>query len=184
MIGPDEVRVLSFYAASELAGVVLLGRLALHTTIDRLRAPLIEQCMEEARHAWLFTKAIVDLDATPVRVSETYQSEVGKAFGMPEGMLDILCLTRVLEVAVLEHYRRNAARPGLHPIVRGTLERVIEDESGHVDWVQAELERYAGQHGAQAVEDAIRRAERASQAALARLLASPTARAYFEDRPL
>jgi len=181
MMSDAELQILSFYRASELAGSILLGRLALQTTNDRLRVPLTEQCLEEARHAWLFTKVITDLGATPVRMTQTYQSEVGKVYGMPENMLDILCLTRVLEVAVLDHYVRHARMPDLHPAIRQTLETVIEDESGHVDWIQTELDAYAQEHGRARVDDALRRAETASRAVLQELRRHPAVKAYFGD---
>ena len=47
MISRDELEVLSFYRASELAGSVLFGRLALQTTIDELRGPLTRHCLED-----------------------------------------------------------------------------------------------------------------------------------------
>jgi hypothetical protein len=66
MITNDELYVLSYYRAGELAGSVLFGRLALHTAIDHVRAPLTRHCMEEAEHAWLWTKTIEDLGHTPL----------------------------------------------------------------------------------------------------------------------
>lgn len=181
MISDNELQILSFYRASELAGSILLGRLALQTTNDRLRGPLTEQCLEEARHAWLFTKLITDLGGTPLRMTQTYQSEVGKTYGMPESMLDILCLTRVLEVEVLDHYVRHARMPDLQPAIRQTLETIIEDESGHVDWIQAELDGYAAEHGRARVDAALRRAEEASRTVFQELRRHPAMLAYFGD---
>jgi rubrerythrin len=181
MISPDELEILSFYRASELAGAMLLGKLALQTTNDRLRPQLTEQCAEEARHAWLFTKLITDLGATPSRMTRTYQSEVGKVFGLPESMLDVLCLTQVLEVEVLEHYIRHAQLPDVHPAVRETLEAIIDDERGHVDWVAAELDDYASRHGSAKVEAAMGRAKAASAAAFAELRQADPVRNYFGD---
>jgi rubrerythrin len=181
MISVEELAILNFYRASELAGAVLLGRLALQTTHDALRAPLTEQCAEEARHGWLFTKLITDLGAVPSRVTETYQSVVGKAFGAPEGILDILCVTRLLEVEAVDHYRIHAAKPGLHAAIRATLERVIEDEVGHVGWIDEELDRLRRDGRAEAVERASARAAAATRDAFAALHASPIVRAYFGD---
>ena len=58
MLSAEELHILSFYRASELAGSMLLGKLALHTNHDHLRVPLTEQCLEEAKHAWMLTQTI------------------------------------------------------------------------------------------------------------------------------
>lgn len=181
MINADELAILSFYRASELAGAILLGKLALQTGNDRLREPLTEQMAEEARHAWLFTKLISDLGATPMRMTRTYQSEVGKVFGLPQSMLDVLCLTQVLEVEVLEHYVRHAQMPNLHPAVQATLSTIIEDEEGHVGWIREELDRYAARHGSAKVDAAMQRAEAARVAVFESLRQRPEARSYFGD---
>ncbi len=181
MITGSELAVLSFYRSSELAGAVLLGRLALVTAHERIRIPLTEQCAEEARHAWIFTRLIVDLGGTPLRTTETYQSIVARTFGMPKDIVDILCLTRALEVATLGHYRRHAALPDLHPLVRAAMDEVIEDEVGHVDWVDEELKAAAAERGQDAVDRAVRRAEEATRAAFDQLRAHPIARRYFAE---
>jgi rubrerythrin len=181
MISAEELRILSFYRASELAGAVLLGRFALHTKNDRIRIPLTEQCAEEARHAWLFTDLIRTLGHAPVRMTETYQSEVAKVLGLPESVADILCLTQLLEVEALAHYRRHAEKAGVHPKVRQTLLEVIEDEVGHVDWVANELEAQRRENGSETVDRAMRRAEGATAAVFAKLRAHPIVRAYFGE---
>jgi len=84
---------------------MLLGKLALHTNHDHLRVPLTEQCLEEAKHAWMLTETIQKLGAVPLKITQTYQSELGKIYGFPDGTVDILCLTRVLEVVALETYQ-------------------------------------------------------------------------------
>lgn len=179
MITDEELAVLSFYRSSELAGAVLLGRLALVTSYERIRSPLTEQCAEEARHAWIFTKLITELGGTPLRTTETYQSIVARSFGPPQDIVDILCLTRSLEVATLSHYQGHAALPGLHPLIRAALDEVIEDEVGHVDWVDDELKAAAAERGQDAIDRAARRAEDATQAAFAELRSHPIARGYF-----
>ena len=182
MTSPDELRILSFYRASELAGAVLLGRLGLMTKDDRIRVPLTEQCAEEAKHAWLFTKLIADLGGVPERMTQTYQSEVGKVLGLPESVVDILCLTQLLEIETLAHYQRHAAMPGIDLRVRETLLTVIEDEEGHMDWVARELEALKGELGAEVVNRAMARARTATAEVFATLRAHPIVRSYFGPR--
>jgi len=179
LISDDELEVLSFYRASELAGSVLFGRLALQTTIDSLRAPLTRHCMEEARHAWLLTELIDRLGATPLRMAHTYQSEVGQILGLPGSMLEILCLTRVLELAVVDQYRRHAALPGLNPAIQKVLKQMVRDEARHIDWIQLELEAHAREYGSERLDAALRKAESARREVFSKLLASETGRRYF-----
>ena len=179
MISDDELEVLSVYRASELAGAVLFGRLALTTTIDSLRAPLTRHSLEEARHAWLLTELIGSLGATPQRTARTYQSEMSKVFGLPGSMLEILCLTRVLELGVLDLYRRHAELPGLNPAIRNVLQEMVRDEAGHIDWIQRELDAHAKAHGKDKVDAALRKAESARREVFSRLLGSETGRRYF-----
>lgn len=143
MISAQEFHLLSYYRASELAGSLLFGKLAFHTSIDEIRVPLTRPCLEEAEHAWLWTETIAQLGETPRKVTCTYQAEYGRAFGMPRDTLEILCLTQVLEKRVLSHFERHAALCGTHPLVKRTLERMIEDETGHIGWVRAKLDAYA-----------------------------------------
>jgi len=89
--------------------------------------------------------------------------------------------TRVLEVEVLDHYVRHARMPELQPAIRQTLETIIEDESGHVDWIQAELDGYAAEHGRAKVEAAVQRAEAASHAVFQELRRHPAVVAYFGE---
>lgn len=143
MISREELTVLSFYRASELAGSLLFGKLALNTDADAIRVPLTEHCFEEAAHAWLWTRTIQELGHTPLKVTRTYQSEFGKEFGMPRNTLEILCLTQVFERRVLAHFRAHRTLPGTHQIVQRTLDKMIHDEEGHIDWVRAALDAYA-----------------------------------------
>ena len=143
MISDQELYLLSFYRASELAGALLFGKLAFHTTIDEIRVPLTRHCLEEAEHAWLWTRTITDLGRTPLKVTQTYQGEYGREFGMPQDTIELLCLTQVLEKRVLAHFEDHARAPGTHPRIRQTLEKMIEDEVGHIGWVRTMLDGYA-----------------------------------------
>ncbi len=152
MMSEQELYLLSFYRASELAGSLLFGKLAFHTSIDELRVPLTRHCLEEAEHAWMWTETITQLGHTPVKVTQTYQSEYGKEFGMPQDMLEIFCLTQVLEKRVLSHFDTHLRTPGTHPLIRQTLQKMIEDEAGHIGWVRAKLDEYSQNGGQERLE--------------------------------
>jgi rubrerythrin len=180
MLSAEELHVLSFYRASELAGSMLLGKLALHTNHDHLRVPLTEQCLEEAKHAWMLTQTIDKLGAVPVKITQTYQSELGKIYGFPDGTIEILCLTRVLEVVALETYQKHVAMRRVTPAVKETLEAIIEDEVGHIDWIQAELEKYAAGPEGPKVKQAIAASEAASKTVSEKFYENPMIQRYLE----
>ncbi len=153
----DELYILSYYRASELAGSLLFGKLAMYTDIDELRIPLTEQCSEEAKHAWLLTETIHNLGEVPLKITDTFQSEIAKEFGMPRNILEILCLTQVFEERVLDHYINHMNMKGLNPRIKQTLQSMIADEEGHVDWIEKELGRYIDKNGASQVNQCMKR---------------------------
>jgi rubrerythrin len=141
-IPPEEIWVLSYYRASELAGALLFGRLARRTTDGDLAVFLTAQFAEEARHAWLWTDTLRRLGHRPIPITETYQSRYAREIGLPTSMPRILALTRVFEERIYQHFSLHARRADTHPLVRDTLERMLRDEDGHLDWVRAKLAEY------------------------------------------
>src|SRR5215217_3426841 len=158
-ISENDLWLLSYYRESELAGALIMGRLARETDDDELRVNLTQHCAEEAQHAWLWTETIPKVGGTPRRVSETYQSRYYGALGAPTSMLEVLALTQVFERRVMRHFRAHLRWPGVHPEVAATLRRMIEDEVGHVSWVKDRLDRYAREAGEHLVRDTMRRLE-------------------------
>lgn len=180
MISQEELYILSFYRASELAGALLFGRMAMHTDVEELRIPLTEQCSEEAKHSWLITETLQKLGYIPLKVTDTFQVEVAKEFGMPKNVLEILCLTQIFEVRVLEHYIKHSKLRGLNPIIKKTLEEMIEDESGHVSWIEKELKKYAKEHGKAKVEKVLARVRKVDQKVFNKLSKSSPFKEYFK----
>jgi acyl carrier protein len=169
-IAENELWILSYYRASELAGALVMGRLAGHTDDDDLRVHLTEHCAEEANHAWLWTRTILDVGGTPRRVSETYQSRYYEAIGPPTTVIDVLALTQVFEKRVLRHFRDHLRRPGTHPAVARTLERMIAEEAGHIGWVKKRLDRWAIEAGEAEVAEALCRFAEVDREVYARLV--------------
>jgi rubrerythrin len=150
-IPADEVWVLSYYRASELAGALLFGRLARRTTDGELAVFLTEHFAEEARHAWLWTDTLRRLGHRPVPITETYQSRYAREIGLPTALGQILALTQVFEERIHRHFTIHAARPDIHPLVRDTLQQMLRDEDGHLDWVRTKL----GEYQASGAEDLV-----------------------------
>ena len=156
-ISENDLWILSYYRESELAGGLIMGRLARETDDDDLRVHLTEHCAEEANHAWLWTQTILKVGGTPKRVAETYQARYYAEIGMPASLLEILTLTQVFERRVIRHFRAHLKWPDVHPAVTETLHRMIEDEVGHISWVKDRLDRYAVEKGEALVAETMRR---------------------------
>lgn len=156
-ISENDLWILSYYRESELAGSLVMGRLARETDDDDLRVHLTEHCAEEAHHAWLWTKTILDVGGTPKRVAETYQTRYYAEIGTPASLLEVLALTQVFEKRVIRHFRAHMKWPNTHPAVLATLQRMIDDEVGHISWVKDRLDRYAAQKDSAVVAETMRR---------------------------
>ena len=184
-ISENDLWILSYYRESELTGSLVMGRLARETDDDDLRVHLTEHCAEEAFHAWLWTETILKVGGTPKRVAETYQTRYYAEIGTPASLLEVLALTQVFERRVIRHFRAHMKWPNTHPAVLETLQRMIDDEVGHISWVKDRLDRYAAEKGEAIVADTMRRFtevdERVYEAAMryrdnARELLDPTLR--------
>lgn len=180
-ISNEELFILSFYRASELAGGLLLGKIAFHTDIDELRSPLTRHAAEEMEHGWLWTKAIRELGLTPLKVTHTYQTEYGREFGMPVQMIEILGLTEVLEKRVLSHFNLHLQKKNLHPVVKTTLQKMIDDEAGHLSWIKAKLDAHAADGHAQEVDELMKRLCAVDEAAYMRLCRDERFANFFNE---
>jgi acyl carrier protein len=156
-ISENDLWILSYYRESELAGGLIMGRLARETDDDDLRVHLTEHCAEEANHAWLWTQTILKVGGTPRRVAETYQARYYAEIGTPTSLLEILTLTQVFERRVIRHFRAHLKWPNTHPAVIETLQRMIAEEVGHITWVKDRLDRYAAEKGEALVAETMRR---------------------------
>jgi acyl carrier protein len=168
-ISRNELWLLSFYRESELAGALIMGRLAQQTEDDELRVRLTEHCAEEARHAWAWTETILEVGGTPLRVSETYQSRYHALLGDPSSVLEVLALSQIFERRVVRHFRAHLSWPGTHPAVKRTLQQLIDDEVGHIRWVKDRLDAHAASHGDGAVKEMLDRFQRVDDQVYAEL---------------
>jgi acyl carrier protein len=159
-ISDNELWLLSYYRESELAGALLMGRLARETDDDDLRVRLTEHCAEEARHAWAWTECILNVGGTPKKVSETYQSRYHAAVGNPTNLLEVLALTQIFERRVVRHFRAHLSWPGTHPEIKRTLQQLIEEEANHLRWVKDRLDDYGEAHGEASVKEMMDRFKR------------------------
>ena len=139
----EELNVLNFYRASELQGGLLLAGLSARVRDPELMIQLAHHGAEEVVHSQLWAQTIVAVGGRPWPTSDTYQSRYAAALGHPIGLLDVLALTQVFERRVYRHFTEHLRRPGTHPAVQATLQRMLDDERGHLLWVKRWLDHQA-----------------------------------------
>jgi bacterioferritin (cytochrome b1) len=137
---PCVLELLSYYRDAELHGATLLLRLMKMMGDDpEAQVNLTLHVAQETRHAWLWTKRIVDLGGRPMRIAAGYQARMGKRI-IPHTVADLLALTIVVEARSLARYREHAARPGVDDATRRILRAVTADERWHLAWMTAKLD--------------------------------------------
>ncbi|HSJ08557.1 MAG TPA: ferritin-like domain-containing protein, partial [Longimicrobiales bacterium] len=146
-IGKIELDLLNFYRASELHGGLVLGQLVRRARDPHLVLELTRHSAEEVMHAMLWTETIIAVGGRPAPVRATYQVHLCAEVGAPSSLFQVLALTQVFERRVYRHFIEHARTPGTHPLVRATLERMVEEEKGHLSWVKDWLESEAARRG-------------------------------------
>jgi rubrerythrin len=139
-VSERELGFLNFYRASELHGGLILAQIARRTRDGELAVDLLRHSAEEVEHARMWTKAIVAVGGRVRPVRDTYQARYAQIVGRPVGVLHVLALTQIFERRVYRHFTEHLRRPATHPIVRGTLERMLQEEKGHLLWVKRWLD--------------------------------------------
>ncbi|HUQ47696.1 MAG TPA: ferritin-like domain-containing protein [Gemmatimonadaceae bacterium] len=162
LVDNNEVSLLNFYRASELHGGLILGQMVRRTRDAELIMRLTRHSAEEVMHALLWTETIVAVGGKPTPVRDTYQNRYVEIVGTPLTLLEVLALTQVFERRVYRHFMLHLRRPGVHPEVTKTLQRMIEEERGHLSWVKHWLDDQSRLRGKE-VADVIRRYQVADQ---------------------
>ena len=142
-----ELRFLNFYRASELHGGLLLGQVARRTRDIGLVIELTRHSAEEVTHSLLWTETILAVGGRILPVRETYQARYASLVGTPVALLDVLALTQVFERRVYRHFTEHLRRPGTHPCVQATLDRMLEEEKAHLQWVKRWLDEQSRSRG-------------------------------------
>ena len=140
VVSARELEWLNFYRASELHGGLVLGTLAQRVRDGILATSLLRHSAEEVEHARLWTETLLALGGS-VRPVRTYQEGYARELGAPRTILEVLALTQVFERRVWRHFTRHLRRPGTHPLVRATLQRMLDEERDHLSWVRRWLDQ-------------------------------------------
>ena len=142
-ISDRELEILNFYRASELEGGLLLGQMVRRARDAQLALELTRHSAEEVGHAQLWTETIIAVGGGIRPVRNTYQARYARVIGAPVTMLQVLALTQVFERRVYRHFTEHLRLPGTHQAVRATLQRMLDEEKGHLRWVKTWLDRQA-----------------------------------------
>lgn len=178
-LSDDELFVLSFYRSSEINGSLFFGRLARALKPGPIQHDLSKHFADEAQHAWYWTDCIDRLGERPMKLGDAYQDRYLEAAGLPMNMMEVLAITLVFERRVINQYAKHLAVAGLHPEIGATINRIMEDERWHVQWVRDALAGLESRFGKEHVEATLRRYREADREVYAQALAEYEERFAF-----
>jgi len=178
-LSDDELWVLSYYRTSEINGSLFFGRLARALKPSPIQHDLTKHFADEAQHAWYWTDCLQRLGAPPLKLSDAYQDQYLEAAGLPANLMEIMAITLVFERRVINQYAKHLALPDLRIEVKETIERIMQDERWHVQWVRDALAGMDDKFGKDTITDTLRRFKDADREVYAQTLAEYEARLGF-----
>lgn len=155
--------ILSFYRHSEISGALFFGRLARSFRPGPIQRDMTHHFADESQHARYWTQALEDMGGKPERVRQAYQDQYLDACGLPTNVMEVLAITRVFEARVIGQYQMHSRVPDLHPVIKGTIDRIMEDEKWHIEWVGKALKDMEKDYGADVVQSTVQRYKEADE---------------------
>ncbi|HEV8114928.1 MAG TPA: hypothetical protein VGP53_01725, partial [Acidimicrobiales bacterium] len=126
-----------------------------------------------------WTDCLDRLGTRPIKMSDAYQDQYLEAAGLPVNLMEIMAITLVFERRVINQYARHLAVPNVRVEVKETIERIMEDERWHVQWVRDALTGMEDRFGKDTIADTLRRYRQADREVYAHTLAEHEARLGF-----
>ena len=157
MIGENERWLLSFYRTSEISGSLFFGRLAKSLKAGPIQHDMTRHYADEAMHAWYWTECLDKLGVEPLDLGCAYQDQYLAAAGMPVNIMEILAITQVFERRVINQYAVHGRADGIHPLVKSTIDRIVEDEKWHIKWIRDALKAMESEYGIETIDGTIAR---------------------------
>jgi bacterioferritin (cytochrome b1) len=157
MLDENHLWLLSFYRSSEISGSLFFGRLARSLKPSAIQADMTKHFSDEAQHAWYWTSCMNQLGAEPIKLSAAYQDQYLTAAGAPTNMMEILGITQVFEKRVVNQYARHSRIPGINPIIRETLSKIMLDEKWHIQWINEALQAMEPKYGKDLINQTLKR---------------------------
>jgi len=178
-LSDDELWVLSYYRTSEINGSLFFGRLARTLKPSPIQHDLTKHFADEAQHAWYWTDCLDRLGTRPLKMSDAYQDQYLEAAGLPVNLMEIMAITLVFERRVINQYAKHLAAPGVRLEVKDTIDRIMDDERWHVQWVRDALTGMEDRFGKDHIAETLRRYKQADREVYANTLAEHEARLGF-----
>jgi len=163
MLTENELWLLSFYRTSEISGALFFGRLAKTIKAGEIQRDMTKHFADESLHAYYWTECIYRLGAEPLKLEDSYQDQYLAAAGMPVNLMEVLALTQVFEKRVINQYTLHNNIPDLKAEIRETLEKIMEDEKWHIEWIRGALKKMEGQYGEKNIQETLERFRKADQ---------------------
>ena len=138
-INENELWLLSFYRYSEIQGALFFARLAQTIPSGPIQCDITRHFADESQHSRYWTDCITQLGKTPLKLSSAYQDKYFKEAGVPKSLMEVLAITQVFEVRAIRQYGLHLKVSNLNPLIRETLNKIMEDEKWHLSWVDAAL---------------------------------------------
>lgn len=139
-ISKFEIFIINRYAASELAGSILLGKMARKLTNHSLVVNLTRHCMEEARHAFIWYELIKKINIPIMEMRDSQGKDYFSHVNETGDIVEFLAFTHIFEQRVPFHFSIHAKwTKNLH--VKEVLEMLIPEEKPHLAWIKVYLEK-------------------------------------------
>lgn len=163
--------LLSYYRISEIGGALFFGQIARSLKPSPIQCDLTRHFADEAQHARYWTDCLAQLSAEPLKLDQTYQNQYLAATGMPTNLMEILALTQVFENRVVTQYNLHAGSPALPAPVSDTLDRIMDDEKWHLQWIRQALQDMEPEFGRDQIRATLKRFTEADREVYAQTLA-------------
>jgi len=148
----NERWLLSFYRTSEISGALFFGRLARAMRPGPVQIDMTKHFADESQHAWYWTDCINQFGVTPLKLNDSYQDQYVSACGIPANLMEVLAITQVFEKRVIHQYARHIRVPGLDARIVATIDRIMNDEKWHIEWVRGALKALEPDYGKAEIE--------------------------------
>lgn len=135
-----EIFILNRYAASELAGALLLGGMARKVDDSFLRNKLTWHCAEEARHARIWEELISQLNMHLIAVHDSEKKGYFSYIGEAKSIIEFLAFVHVYELRVPFHFTIHKTWTS-NQDVKQVLSQLIKEESSHLSWIREYFQR-------------------------------------------
>ncbi len=178
-LNENDLWLLSYYRSSEINAALFFGRVARTVKTGKLQAEVTHHFADEANHARYWNECINDLDASPIKLRDSYQDEYLQTIGMPANLMEVMAITQVLEKRVIGQYRQHLRVPDVHPRVRQTIEKIMVDERWHIQYVRDALRGMEARYGTDHVANTIARFTEGDREVYAKRLAEYGERVEF-----